>query len=125
MGTREIVIIIVLLGILVGLFYGNVKLYHTMGLPRMAVFIPVWGPYVAFEVLGINPLVALIDLVPYINILLRAFLSAKIAEAFGKNGSFIIFSAIFGSIALAYLGYTEDTFYPPGDPESPSQDLLG
>jgi hypothetical protein len=112
------------LGFAVILLIGNIRLWRTMGLPGWSVIVPVWGTYVAFEKLGVPPLLALLDLVPYVGLILRMYLSAKIADAFGKPQGFIVFAALCSIFALAYLGFTEETFHTIDDPESPSQGFL-
>jgi hypothetical protein len=83
------------------LIVSNWKIYVKAGRPGWVSLIPVYGTWILFELLGYNPWLSLLVLIPIINIIPAFMIVFGLARVFGKSKLF----AFFGLFIFNFVGY--------------------
>ena len=84
------------------------KVYKKAGKPGWAAIIPVYSNWVLFEITGFPAWIALLTLIPFVNIvpgILTLVATVKLAQRFGKGIGFGIGMIVLPFIFLPILGY--------------------
>lgn len=87
------------------------KVYVKAGKPGWACLIPVYNLVVLFQIAGMNPLLILLFLIPFVNFVaipvLMIMLYIKLAKAFGKSGGFAVGLLFLNVIFMAILAFSD------------------
>lgn len=91
------------------------KIFNKAGEYGWKSIIPVYNIIVLFKLVGMNPWMILLYLVPIANIVVMILFNIKLAKAFGKGGGFAagliflntIFTLILGFGSAEYVGPQE------------------
>jgi len=96
--------------------------------PGWAAIIPVYSTWVLFEITGFPGWIALLSLVPFINIVpavLALVATVKLAQRFGKGIGFGIGMIFLPFIFMPILGYGKAQYTPEGGNATPLQPANG
>ena len=91
------------------------KIFTKAGEAGWKSIIPIYNIIVLFKIVGMNPWMILLLLVPIANIVVMILFNIKLAKAFGKGGGFAagliflntIFTLILGFGSAEYVGPQE------------------
>jgi hypothetical protein len=90
------------------------KIFVKAGEPGWASIIPLYNTYTLVKIAGLNPLLFLLFLVPFVNFVFAIYVMIKIGEAFGKSvGWSVIFLVILSFIGMLMLGFGSETYHKP------------
>ena len=90
------------------------KIFVKAGEPGWAAIIPLYNTYTLVKIAGLNPLLFLLFLVPFVNVVFAIYVMIKIGEAFGKTvGWSVIFLVILSFIGMLMLGFGSETYHKP------------
>ena len=108
-------------GIIIAIIWGILaiiamwKIFTKAGEAGWKSIIPIYNIIVLFKLVGMNPWMILLYLVPIANIVVMILFNIKLAKAFGKGGGFAagliflntIFTLILGFGSAEYVGPQE------------------
>ena len=84
------------------------KVFTKAGKPGWASLIPVYNMVVMYQIVGLNPWLLLLYLIPFVNwiaaLVLSIMLNVKLAKVYGKNTGFAIGLIFLNPIFLLILG---------------------
>lgn len=87
------------------------KVFTKAGKPGWASLIPVYNIIVMFQIVGLNPWLLLLYLIPFVNWIVALVLSimqnVKLAKVFGKSTGFAIGLIFLNPIFLLILGFSD------------------
>ena len=90
------------------------KIFVKAGEPGWAAIIPLYNTYTLVKIAGLNPLLFLLFLVPFVNVVFAIYVMIKIGEAFGKTvGWSVIFLVILSFIGMLMVGFGSETYHKP------------
>lgn len=96
------------------------RIFTKAGKPGWASIIPVYNMVVLFQIVGMNPWLLLLYIVPFVNyiasIVLMIMLCIKLAKAFGKSSGFAVGLIFLNTIFMLILGLGNAEYV--GIPES-------
>lgn len=96
------------------------RIFTKAGKPGWASIIPVYNMVVLFQIVGMNPWLLLLYIVPFVNyvasIVLIIMLGIKLAKAFGKSSGFAVGLIFLNTIFMLILGLGNAEYV--GIPES-------
>lgn len=85
------------------------KVFTKAGKPGWASLIPVYNMVVMYQIVGLNPWLLLLYLIPFVNwiaaLVLSIMQNVKLAKAFGKSTGFAIGLIFLSPIFLLILGF--------------------
>ena len=85
------------------------KVFTKAGKPGWASLIPVYNMVVMYQIVGLNPWLLLLYLIPVVNwiaaLVLSIILNVKLAKVFGKSTGFAIGLIFLNPIFLLILGF--------------------
>lgn len=85
------------------------KVFTKAGKPGWASLIPVYNMVVMYQIVGLNPWLLLLYLIPFVNwiaaLVLSIMLNVKLAKVFGKSTGFAICLIFLNPIFLLILGF--------------------
>ena len=85
------------------------KVFTKAGKPGWASLIPVYNMVVMYQIVGLNPWLLLLYLIPFVNwiaaLVLSIMQNVKLAKAFGKSTGFAIGLIFLNPIFLLILGF--------------------
>ena len=85
------------------------KVFTKAGKPGWASLIPVYNMVVMYQIVGLNPWLLLLYLIPFVNwiaaLVLSIMLNVKLAKVFGKSTGFAIGLILLNPIFLLILGF--------------------
>lgn len=85
------------------------KVFTKAGKPGWASLIPVYNMVVMYQIVGLNPWLLLLYLIPFVNwiaaLVLSIMLNIKLAKVFGKGTGFAIGLIFLNPIFLLILGF--------------------
>ena len=85
------------------------KVFTKAGKPGWASLIPVYNMVVMYQIVGLNPWLLLLYLIPVVNwiaaLVLSIMQNVKLAKAFGKSTGFAIGLIFLNPIFLLILGF--------------------
>lgn len=89
------------------------KIFTKAGKPGWAAIIPIYNIIVLFQIVGLNPLMVLLFLVPIANIIISIMVELRLAKAFGKGVGFALGLMFLGPIFYMILGFGSSTYLGP------------
>ena len=89
------------------------KIFTKAGKPGWASIIPIYNVIVLFQIVGLNPLLVLLFLVPIANLVVMIMALVKLAKAFGKGTGFALGLIFLGPIFYMILGFGDATYLGP------------
>lgn len=96
------------------------RIFTKAGKPGWASIIPVYNMVVLFQIVGMNPWLLLLYIVPFVNyvasIVLIIMLGIKLAKVFGKSSGFAVGLIFLNTIFMLILGLGNAEYV--GIPES-------
>lgn len=96
------------------------RIFTKAGKPGWASIIPVYNMVVLYQIVGMNPWLLLLYIVPFVNyiasIVLMIMLCIKLAKAFGKSSGFAVGLIFLNTIFMLILGLGNAEYV--GIPES-------
>lgn len=96
------------------------SIFTKAGKPGWASIIPVYNMVVLYQIVGMNPWLLLLYIVPFVNyvasIVLTIMLGIKLAKAFGKSSGFAVGLIFLNTIFMLILGLGNAEYV--GIPES-------
>lgn len=85
------------------------KVFTKAGKPGWASLIPVYNMVVMYQIVGLNPWLLLLYLIPFVNwiaaLVLSIMLNVKLAKVYGKSTGFAIGLIFLNPIFLLILGF--------------------
>lgn len=85
------------------------KVFTKAAKPGWASLIPVYNMVVMYQIVGLNPWLLLLYLIPFVNwiaaLVLSIMLNVKLAKVFGKSTGFAIGLIFLNPIFLLILGF--------------------
>lgn len=85
------------------------KIFTKAGKPGWASLIPIYNIVVMYQIVGLNPWLLLLYLIPFVNwiaaLVLSIMLNIKLAKVFGKSTGFAIGLIFLNPIFLLILGF--------------------
>ena len=85
------------------------KVFTKAGKPGWASLIPVYNMVVMYQIVGLNPWLLLLYLIPFVKwiaaLVLSIMLNVKLAKVFGKSTGFAIGLIFLNPIFLLILGF--------------------
>ena len=108
-------VVIIMIAICVLEIIATWKIFTKAGEAGWKSIIPIYNIIVLFKIVGMNPWMILLYLVPIANIVVMILFNIKLAKAFGKGGGFAagliflntIFTLILGFGSAEYVGPQE------------------
>lgn len=96
------------------------RIFTKAGKPGWASIIPVYNMVVLYQIVGMNPWLLLLYIVPFVNyiasIVLMIILDIKLAKAFGQSSAFAVGLIFLNTIFMLILGLGNAEYV--GIPES-------
>lgn len=96
------------------------RIFTKAGKPGWASIIPVYNMVVLYQIVGMNPWLLLLYIVPFVNyiasIVLMIILDIKLAKAFGQSSAFAVGLIFLNPIFMLILGLGNAEYV--GIPES-------
>lgn len=87
------------------------KVFVKAGKPGWAAIIPIYNVVVSFQIVGINPWLLLLYLVPFVNFVamfvLQIMYCSRLAKAFGKSGGFAVGLFFLNVIFMPILAFSD------------------
>lgn len=80
------------------------KLFTKANKPGWASIIPIYNAIVLFQIVGLNPLLLLLFLIPFANIIVKIIFCINLAKSFGKSSEFVVGLILLNSIFMLILG---------------------
>lgn len=100
---------IVMLVIAVLMIVAMWKIFVKAGKPGWAAIIPIYNVVVLYQIVGLNPWLLLLYIIPIVNyiaaIVLLIMLCGKLAKAFGKGTGFAVGLFFLNLIFILILGF--------------------
>ena len=85
------------------------KMFTKAGKPGWASIVPIYNLVVLFQIVGMNPWLILLSLIPLVGsvamFILSIMLAIKLAKAFGKGTGFAVGLIFLGPIFYLILGF--------------------
>lgn len=98
----------IVLGVLI--IAGQYKIYEKAGEAGWKAIVPIYNSYILVKILGYNPWLFLLGLIPVVNVIFSIVLSYKLATAFDK-GILCTLGLIFVPVIMyPYLGFSDLQF---------------
>lgn len=108
-GAAMLGYLVVLLVIYILVVIAMWKVFTKAGKPGWASLIPVYNMVVMYQIVGLNPWLLLLYLIPVVNwiaaLVLSIMQNVKLAKAFGKSTGFAIGLIFLNPIFLLILGF--------------------
>ncbi len=93
---------------------GMWKTFQKAGKPGWAAIIPIYNTIVMLQIIGENPWLVLLLLVPIVNIVFAIIWAVRLGKCFGKSGVWSFFLLILLSpIGYMLLGFGKATYQGP------------
>lgn len=89
------------------------KIFTKAGEAGWKSIIPIYNIIVLFKLVGMNPWMILLYLVPIANIVVMILFNIKLAKAFGKGGGFAAGLIILNPIFTLILGFGSAEYVGP------------
>lgn len=89
------------------------KIFTKAGEAGWKSIIPIYNIIVLFKLVGMNPWMILLYLVPIANIVVMILFNIKLAKAFGKGGGFAAGLIILNTIFTLILGFGSAEYVGP------------
>lgn len=90
------------------------KVFTKAGKPGWASIIPVYNVVVMFQIIGLNPWLLLLYLIPVVNLVVAIVFSimqaSRLSKAFGKGTGFAIGLFFLNPIFLLMLGFGDSKY---------------
>lgn len=110
-GAAMMTYLIVLLVIYVLIIIAMWKVFTKAGKPGWASLIPIYNMVVMYQIVGLNPWLLLLYLIPVVNwiasLVLSIMKSIKLSKVFGKGTGFAIGLIFLNPIFLLILGFSD------------------
>jgi hypothetical protein len=126
-GILFIPIIIVSIAIAVITIIANWIIFQKAGRPGWASIVPIYNMVVTFQIIGLNPWLILLFLVPFVNsivgIIFSIIIAYRLAICFGKSTGFAVGIFFLPFIFYTMLAFSDDKYrpYEPQDSSTPPQ----
>lgn len=108
-GATMLGYLVVLLAVYILMIIAMWKVFTKAGKPGWASLIPVYNMVVMYQIVGLNPWLLLLYLIPVVNWIAAFVLSImqniKLAKVFGKSTGFAIGLIFLNPIFLLILGF--------------------
>lgn len=108
-GAAMLGYLVVLLAVYILMIIAMWKVFTKAGKPGWASLIPVYNMVVMYQIVGLNPWLLLLYLIPFVNWIAAFVLSImqniKLAKVFGKSTGFVIGLIFLNPIFLLILGF--------------------
>jgi hypothetical protein len=108
------------LGSIIGLLFAVIaivalyKIFVKAGEPGWAAIVPLYNTYTLVKIAGLNPLLFLLFLVPFVNVVFGIYVMIKIGAAFGKTAGWsVIFLVVLSLIGWLILGFGDARYTKP------------
>jgi len=90
------------------------KIFVKAGEPGWAAIVPLYNTYTLVKIAGLNPLLFLLFLIPFVNVVFGIYVMIKIGAAFGKTAGWsVIFLVILSAIGWLILGFGDARYTKP------------
>lgn len=89
------------------------KIFTKAGEAGWKSIIPIYNIIVLFKIVGMNPWMILLLLVPIANIVVMILFNIKLAKAFGKGGGFAVGLIFLNTIFTLILGFGSAEYVGP------------
>ena len=89
------------------------KIFTKAGEAGWKSIIPIYNIIVLFKIVGMNPWMILLYLVPIANIVVMILFNIKLAKAFGKGGGFAVGLIFLNTIFTLILGFGSAEYVGP------------
>ncbi len=103
------VYMVVVIAIAVLMVVAMWKMFTKAGKPGWASIVPIYNLVVLFQIVGMNPWLILLSLIPFVGsvamFILSIMLAIKLAKAFGKGTGFAVGLIFLGPIFYLILGF--------------------
>lgn len=90
------------------------RIFAKAGKPGWAAIIPIYNIVVMFQIVGLNPWLLLLYLIPFVNIvagiILAIMLCIRLARAFGKSSGFAVGLIFLNTIFILILGLGDSKY---------------
>lgn len=90
------------------------RIFTKAGKPGWAAIIPVYNMVVLFQIVGLNPWLLLLYLIPFVNfiaaLVLTIMLCIRLAKAFGKSSGFAVGLIFLNTIFILILGFGDSKY---------------
>lgn len=110
-GAAMMTYLVVLLVIYVLVIIAMWKVFTKAGKPGWASLIPVYNMVVMYQIVGLNPWLLLLYLIPVVNwiaaLVLSIMQNIKLSKVFGKGTGFAIGLIFLNPIFLLILGFSD------------------
>ena len=87
------------------------KIFEKAGKPGWAAIVPVYNIVVLFQIVGLNPLLIILLLIPVVNFVAMPVLTilsyVKLAKVFGKSGGYAVGLIFLGVVFLPMLAFSD------------------
>ena len=89
-------------------------IFQKAGEPGWAAIIPFYNSYVLMRIVGVNPWLFLLLLIPLVNVVVSIWVLLRLGGAFGKSGVWSVFLLVLLSVVgLLILGFGNATYRKP------------
>ncbi len=87
------------------------KIFVKAGKPGWASIIPIYNVVVSYQIVGINPWLLLLALIPIVNFVaifvLQIMYCSRLAKAFGKSGAFAVGLFFLNVVFMPILAFSD------------------
>lgn len=105
---------IILVLCVVGVFlYGGFKMYQKAGYGGWEYLIPIYRRYCLYSMAAGKGWWFLLELIPIVNLFIRAIMCMKLSSAFGKGGGYAVGLFFFEQIFIIMLGFGDARYNGP------------
>ena len=90
------------------------KIFVKAGEPGWAAIVPLYNTYTLVKIAGLNPLLFLLLLVPFVNVVFAIYVMIKLGETFGKTAGWsVIFLVVLSFVGMLILGFGDAKYTKP------------
>lgn len=90
------------------------KIFTKAGKPGWASIVPIYNMVVLFQIVGLNPWLLLLCIVPIINsfvmLILSIMMNIRLAKAFGKSTGFAVGLIFLNTVFTLILGFGDSKY---------------
>lgn len=90
------------------------KIFTKAGKPGWASIVPIYNAVVLFQIVGLNPWLLLLCIIPVINsiamLVLSIMMNIRLAKAFGKSTGFAVGLIFLNTVFTLILGFGDSKY---------------
>jgi hypothetical protein len=102
------------LAILVVAIVAMWRIFVKAGEPGWASIVPIYNAYTLVKIAGMDPLLFLFLLIPFVGQVFLIYVLIKVGEAFGKSVLWsVVFVVLLSLIGWLMLGFGSETYHKP------------